>query len=46
MERRVSKKIEKHQVAFKDAIKDWLEANHVQLTKGAGGDVKSDFKPA
>lgn len=44
MERRVSKKIEHHQVAFKDAIKQWFETNEVQLIrKAGGGDAKSDF---
>lgn len=43
MERRVSKKIEKHQVAFKDAIKEWFETNDVTLTRSAGGDARSDF---
>ena len=44
MERRVTKKIEKHQIAFKDAIKQWLENNNVQLNRSSGGgDATSDF---
>ena len=42
MERRIAKKVENHQVAFKTAIKAWIEESHIKVEVG-DIDKKSEF---
>lgn len=34
MERRISKKVENHQIAFKNAIKSWMETENITIMSG------------
>ena len=43
MERRITKKIEAYQVDFKNAIKDWLVNENINLTNNNGLDKTSEF---
>jgi hypothetical protein len=42
MERRIAKKVETHQVAFKTAIKAWMEESHIKVVTG-DDDKTSEF---
>jgi len=43
MERNINKKIEQHQVDFKNAIKNWIKENNVQIKGKQNDDVTSTF---
>lgn len=42
MERRVTTKIDNHQIAFKDAIQEWLKTNDCKVIKN-GEDISGEF---
>lgn len=42
MERRITNKVETHQVKFKETIRDWLKNNDCQILQN-GNDMTSDF---